>query len=209
VYGLGWLIVWTLMGAAGGLAIGLALARRQSNQTADQARQLETELATSRRELDTYRHEVVAQFSDTARKFQSLNDAYTDLHQQLAKSSSILCGDIGGPLLQAPQGHQDLIPADLREAAGAQQEPAGAQQEPAGAQEELAEQEEPARAANEAADDPLQPAGTASAEQTDLESEAPVAVRSPAAAPEPATDPLAPQVAATQPQKAAALHEAR
>jgi hypothetical protein len=57
---------------------------------------------------------VVSQFSETARKFQTLNDSYTDLHEQLARSSQVLCGDLTGPLLQAPAGHQDLIPADVR-----------------------------------------------------------------------------------------------
>ena len=119
MYGLGWLIVWALLGVAGGFGIGFAVTRSRSSQAAGRTRELENELASARSELDSYRQQVVAQFSETARKFQSLNDAYTDLHQQLAKSSSILCGDGAGPLLQAPQGHQDLIPAEIRAALGA------------------------------------------------------------------------------------------
>jgi uncharacterized membrane-anchored protein YhcB (DUF1043 family) len=120
VYGLEWLIVWSLIGLAGGIAIGVALARRGSGRTADRARQLESDLAASRRELDAYRQEVMTQFGETARRFQTLNDAYTELHQQLAKSSSVLCGDLGGTLLEAPRGHQDLIPASVRNGAPAQ-----------------------------------------------------------------------------------------
>ena len=116
MYGLGWLIVSALLGVAGGFGIGFAVARSRSSRAAGRTRELENELASARSELDSYRQQVVAQFSETARKFQSLNDAYTDLHQQLAKSSSILCGDVAGPLLQAPQGHQDLIPAEIRAA---------------------------------------------------------------------------------------------
>ncbi|MDZ7668232.1 MAG: DUF1043 family protein [Gammaproteobacteria bacterium] len=102
-----------MLGLAVGLGCGYFMAARRGS--AGRARQLEAQLTTARQELDDYRSEVVAQFSETARKFQTLNDSYTDLHEQLAKSSSVLCGDVTGPLLQAPNGHQDLIPAEIRD----------------------------------------------------------------------------------------------
>jgi uncharacterized membrane-anchored protein YhcB (DUF1043 family) len=112
VYAVGWLIVWVLLALAGGVAIGVAVTRAKTHRTADRVRELEDQLAGARRELDDYRAEVVTQFGATARKFQSLNEAYTDLHLQLARSSSILCGASSGPLLAAPPGHQDLIAPD-------------------------------------------------------------------------------------------------
>lgn len=112
MYGAEWLIVLGALGLAVGLGCGYLLAVRRG--PGGRARQLEAQLTAARQELDDYRSEVVAQFSETARKFQNLNDAYTDLHEQLAKSSSVLCGDLTGPLLEAPSGHQDLIPAEIR-----------------------------------------------------------------------------------------------
>jgi len=112
VYGVEWLIVLALIGLAAGGGIGYLLANRGSGGK----RQLESDLQAARQELQDYRQAVVSEFSDTARKFQTLNDAYRDLHEQLARSSSALCGDItGGPLLEAPAGHQDVIPADVRD----------------------------------------------------------------------------------------------
>jgi type II secretory pathway pseudopilin PulG len=111
VYGVEWLIGLALVGIAAGGGIGYLLASRGSGGK----RQLESDLQAARQELQEYRQAVVSEFSDTARKFQTLNDAYRDLHEQLARSSSALCGDITGPLLEAPAGHQDVIPADVRD----------------------------------------------------------------------------------------------
>jgi len=111
VYGVEWLILLGFIGLAVGGGLGFALANRGSAGR----KQLESDLHTARDELQQYRQAVVQEFSDTARKFQTLNDAYRDLHEQLARSSSALCGDITGPLLEAPAGHQDVIPADVRE----------------------------------------------------------------------------------------------
>jgi uncharacterized membrane-anchored protein YhcB (DUF1043 family) len=117
VYGLEWLIVAALLGVAAGAGAGVALAARRSETAVGRARELEGQLTSARAELRQYRQEAVAQFTETARKFQSLNDAYTDLHRQLAMSSSILCGDISGPLLEPPLGHQSLLAPDPRTSA--------------------------------------------------------------------------------------------
>ncbi|HEX7037983.1 MAG TPA: DUF1043 family protein [Pseudomonadales bacterium] len=114
MYGFEWLIVMTLLGLAAG-AVGGYLLARQLGAGGQRLRELEEQLAAARRQYEDYRHEVVTQFSETARKFQTLNDSYTDLHRQLAKSSSILCGDVSGPLLAAPSGHQDLLTDRSRE----------------------------------------------------------------------------------------------
>lgn len=116
MYGLGWVVATGLIGVVIGLAGGWLLAGR-SGRYSQRVETLESELAAARRELDDYRGRVVDEYRETARKFQTLNDAYTDLHRQLAKSSSTLCGDVSGPLLAAPAGHQDLLgegpPADV------------------------------------------------------------------------------------------------
>ncbi|MCZ6856214.1 MAG: DUF1043 family protein [Gammaproteobacteria bacterium] len=64
---------------------------------------LQVQLEAKQAELDDYRREVFEQFGETARKFKTLNDSYVDLHQQLAKSASLLCGDLAADtLLEAP-----------------------------------------------------------------------------------------------------------
>lgn len=113
MYGVTWLAGLTLIGIVVGLAGGWFLAVRSGRYNL-RVETLEAELATARRQLDDYRQQVVAEFSETARKFQTLNDAYTDLHRHLARSSSELCGDVSGPLLAAPQGHQDVLIAEPR-----------------------------------------------------------------------------------------------
>ncbi len=113
MYGLEWLIVLGLLGLTAGGGAGFLIARR-SGAGGARVRQLEADLETARQEHADYRQEVVGQFRETARKFQTLNDSYTDLHAQLARSASVLCGDASGPLLAAPAGHQDLLPAGSR-----------------------------------------------------------------------------------------------
>ncbi len=64
---------------------------------------LQAQFEAKQAELDDYRREVFEQFGETARKFKTLNDSYVDLHQQLAKSASLLCGDLAADsLLEAP-----------------------------------------------------------------------------------------------------------
>jgi uncharacterized membrane-anchored protein YhcB (DUF1043 family) len=118
VYGLEWLIVSALVGTTAGAVVGAALASRRSQSVIGRSRDLEAQLESARAELAGYRRQVAEEFSATASKFRSLNDAYTELHQQLARSSSVLCGDAAGPLVEAPRGHSDLAaPASTPEAA--------------------------------------------------------------------------------------------
>ncbi len=95
------LLVWTILGgllAAGG---GYFIARITG--TGRKTRDLQTQLEAKQAELDDYRREVFEQFGETARKFKTLNDSYVDLHRHLARSASLLCGDLGADtLLEAP-----------------------------------------------------------------------------------------------------------
>ena len=66
-------------------------------------KELQMQLEAKQAELDEYRREVFEQFGETAKKFKTLNDSYVDLHAQLAKSASLLCGDMAvDSLLEAP-----------------------------------------------------------------------------------------------------------
>lgn len=109
MYGMEWLIVLGVLGLALGIGGGYLLAGR-SGRAASRTRELETQLEASRQELADYRAEVVNQFRETAEKFQTLNESYTDLHQHLARSSRALCGDAAaGPLLAAPAAASVLL----------------------------------------------------------------------------------------------------
>ncbi len=109
-----WLIAGGLLalGLAIGLGIGLFISRKTGK-----VRDLQDQLASTQSELDEYREQVVTQFSETAHKFKTLNEAYVDLHQQLANSASALCGNAAGPLLEAPGSIEKLIPAEAADEA--------------------------------------------------------------------------------------------
>ena len=60
-----------------------------------------SELAAARKEHDDYRASVVQQFEQTAVKFRQATDSYVELHNQLATSASVLCGEVtAGTLLE-------------------------------------------------------------------------------------------------------------
>ena len=109
-----WLFAGGLLalGLAIGLGIGLFISRKTGK-----VRDLQDQLASTQSELDEYREQVVTQFSETAHKFKTLNEAYVDLHQQLANSASALCGNAAGPLLEAPGSIEKLIPAEAADEA--------------------------------------------------------------------------------------------
>ena len=104
-----WLIAGGLLalGLILGLGIGLFISRKTGK-----VRDLQEQLKSSQSEMKEYREQVVTQFSETARKFKTLNDAYSDLHQQLAESASALCGNSVGPLLEAPTSVEKLLTAE-------------------------------------------------------------------------------------------------
>ncbi|MEZ5559993.1 MAG: DUF1043 family protein [Pseudomonadales bacterium] len=102
MYGFEWLIVCAVLGLVVGASLGLLVARRSDRPTA-RSRKLEAELAAAREEHSRYKQSVVDQFSETARRFKTLNESYGALHRQLAESASMLCGNAAGPLLEAPE----------------------------------------------------------------------------------------------------------
>jgi len=101
VYSLAWLVVVGVIGAVLGGWLGHLVARVRS-KAGERIEDLEAELESARGEISEYRREVFDQFTETARKFRSLDESYNDLHRQLAKSASLLCGEAVGPLLEAP-----------------------------------------------------------------------------------------------------------
>ncbi len=105
-----------LLGAIIGLALGRTLIR--SRKTKD----LEASLETAETALRDYRAEVYDQFAETARKFETLNESYHELHRHLASSANVLLGEgISTPLLRGPAEAEPAKPAP---ASNAQAEPA-------------------------------------------------------------------------------------
>lgn len=100
--------------ALAGIAIGVVIGRVTGR--ARKAAELETELEQTKEAFEEYRGEVVQQFADTAGKFRRLNESYSDLHQQLATSASVLCADRAGDVLLALPG-SDGVPAETPAAA--------------------------------------------------------------------------------------------
>lgn len=101
MYSLAWLVVVGVTAAVAGVAMGYLVAQVRS-RSRERIRDLEAELSKAQDELAGYRREVFEQFAETARKFKTLNESYSDLHRQLASSASLLCGEAAGPLLAAP-----------------------------------------------------------------------------------------------------------
>jgi uncharacterized membrane-anchored protein YhcB (DUF1043 family) len=101
MYSLAWLVVVGVTAAVAGVAVGYLVAQVRS-RSRERIRDLEAELSKAQDELAGYRREVFEQFAETARKFKTLDESYSDLHRQLASSASLLCGEAAGPLLAAP-----------------------------------------------------------------------------------------------------------
>ena len=96
-----WLIGVGLSALVIGLLVGLAMGRTvfRGKKSLD----TEAELAAAQDAMKEYRAEVYDQFAETARKFDTLNDSYNDLHRHLASSANVLLGDgISTPLLRGP-----------------------------------------------------------------------------------------------------------
>lgn len=100
-YELEWLIGVGIGALIIGLLIGLVLG--QTLFRSKKTRDVEQELETAQEALKDYRAEVYDQFAETARKFDTLNDSYNDLHRHLASSANTLLGDgMSAPLLRGP-----------------------------------------------------------------------------------------------------------
>ncbi|MCZ6616947.1 MAG: DUF1043 family protein [Gammaproteobacteria bacterium] len=108
-------LVWTLLLVPGGLlaaAVGFFIAR--ASGTGRKTRELQSQLQAKQAELDENLASVIVQFGETAQKFKTLNDSYVDLHRQLARSASVLCGDLAADtLLEAPLTNAIAADADV------------------------------------------------------------------------------------------------
>ncbi|MEM1433429.1 MAG: DUF1043 family protein [Pseudomonadota bacterium] len=112
MYSFEWMIGVALVALAGGLGLGALLG--QSMASTRKVKSLQEELEAARDAHNDYRSEVYDQFSETARKFERLNESYRDLHQQLATSAVTLLGDTAGrPLLRGPDASDQVIDADV------------------------------------------------------------------------------------------------
>ncbi|MDP6375679.1 MAG: DUF1043 family protein [Pseudomonadales bacterium] len=98
-------LLWIIGAGVGGLLLGTRAASfiARSRSERHEIERLTAELAQAETALDTYRAEVFEEFAQTAVKFKALNDSYSDLHQQLARSASVLCGEpAANALLEEP-----------------------------------------------------------------------------------------------------------
>ncbi len=101
MYDLTSLIIISVCLLAAGLAGGYLIGRFTG--TGGRALELESELQNSQDNLDQYKEKVYQEFGETAKKFEKLQETYSELHTQLAQSAETLCGSqLVGPMLAAP-----------------------------------------------------------------------------------------------------------
>lgn len=163
-----WVAGIGIAGLLVGLLLGIVVGR--ASFKGRRAKDLEDELETAQTALKDYRAEVYDQFAETARKFESLNTSYNDLHRHLASSASTLLGDgAGTPLLRGPSEGNDPSTIDSEAETLAQEEtapddPATAESGDASAAAEAGPEADSETAA-QSADEPA--AGTAGETSTD------------------------------------------
>lgn len=75
-----------------GVVLG-ALFQRTFKGSSSKTKRLEQKLTEVQDSYTKYQTEVSAHFMETARKVQTLNNSYRDVHQQLAKGAQRLCND--------------------------------------------------------------------------------------------------------------------
>jgi len=78
-----------------GIVVGAMIQRSNKGDT-QKINRLQQKLAESEEHFTRYQADVTSHFMDTARKVQSLNKSYRDVHEQLAQGARKLCegGDI-------------------------------------------------------------------------------------------------------------------
>lgn len=76
-----------------GVILGTLFQRSSKGSEASKNKRLEQKLAELQDSYTKYQAEVSAHFMETARKVQTLNESYRDVHAQLAKGASRLCSE--------------------------------------------------------------------------------------------------------------------
>lgn len=74
-----------------GVVIGV-LFQRNFNSDADKSKRLEQKLAETQDQFSRYQTDVSAHFMETANLVRTLNRSYRDVHTQLVKGATRLCG---------------------------------------------------------------------------------------------------------------------
>lgn len=77
-----------------GLVLGSVFQKSRGNGAKEQ--RVEQKLNETEENFAKYQAEVSAHFVDTARKVQQLNNSYREVHEQLAKGATMLCGENEG-----------------------------------------------------------------------------------------------------------------
>jgi uncharacterized protein len=81
-----------------GVLSGMVLRRASGRRQSARIRELETDLATSREELERYRGQVAEHFTQTSRLLRDLTLQYRSVYEHLADGARTLCPE-GTPLL--------------------------------------------------------------------------------------------------------------
>ena len=184
MYSFEWMIGVALVALAGGLGLGALLG--QSMASSRKVKSLQEELEAAREAHSDYRAEVYDQFSETARKFERLNESYRDLHQQLASSAVALLGDAAvQPLLKGPDASDQIIDADVTGIPEAASATAGDVSDDTGDDVDSTES------------NPAHSPETPSANETELAATRPATAEAPEADPVPEAEPHKPSEAAT------------
>ncbi|MDX1452798.1 MAG: DUF1043 family protein [Oleiphilaceae bacterium] len=76
-----------------GVILGALFQRTSQGSESGKSKRLEQKLAELQDSYTKYQAEVSAHFMETARKVQTLNESYRDVHAQLAKGASRLCSE--------------------------------------------------------------------------------------------------------------------
>lgn len=85
--------IWAGLGLfALGLLLG-AVFSRSLGKDSGKSKRLEQKLTETQEAYTRYQAEVSAHFMDTARKVQTLNNSYREVHEQLATGAQRLCSD--------------------------------------------------------------------------------------------------------------------
>ncbi|MCW8885769.1 MAG: DUF1043 family protein [Motiliproteus sp.] len=113
------LVIASCSALAFGGIIGLIIGRASSSP--EQRQQLQKNLDSTKRELDSYKDEVTEHFTRTAELVNNLTESYREVHQHLAKSADTLCdGNELSHRLETPMASSALEQTESAEAPSAE-----------------------------------------------------------------------------------------
>ena len=109
-------ILWAIGAVIAIVGLGLGwLAGRRTSGTAKKYQAVSQKLDQVMQDKQTYEHEVVEHFTETAKLLNNLTDSYREVHNQLAAGAAALCQGEGPISLERAENNTDAteIPAHL------------------------------------------------------------------------------------------------